>query len=450
MEADRAAFLRDTDVLDTWFSSALWPFSTLGWPDQTPELKRYYPTSVLSTAFDIIFFWVARMMMMGLHFMDDVPFHTVFIHTRVLDEKGAKMSKTKGNVVDPIDIVDELGADALRFTLALAAGTGRDMRIGPSRVEPNRNFGTKLWNATRFCEMNQCVTQPGFDPAKVTLAANQWIVAETAQAASDVTAQIANLKFNEASATVYHFVYDVFCDWYLEICKPVFNGTDAAAQAETRATAAWARDQLLKLLHPFMPFITEELWARTAEGASPRDTLLIEAPWPDYAALPKFEDAARELNWVIDLVKGVRSIRAEMNVPPSAKIALLLKDANATSRARLARQQGGHPPARAPRHRRTDRHAAQRLGAVRARRGDGRPAARGCHRLRQGARPPRKGTEEGERRNHPLRRQAQQRAIRRQSPRRRPHRTTGKTRRSDGDSSAAERGGSKAFATQSQ
>ncbi|MBS0471992.1 MAG: valine--tRNA ligase [Proteobacteria bacterium] len=326
---------RDPDVLDTWFSSALWPFSTLGWPDKTPELARYYPTSVLSTAFDIIFFWVARMMMMGIHFMGEVPFKTVFIHTRVLDEKGAKMSKTKGNVVDPIDIVDEFGADALRFTLASAAGTGRDMRIGPSRVEPNRNFGTKLWNAARFCEMNGCVTVPGFDPAKVALAANQWIVAETARAAATVTASIETLKFNEASGAVYHFVYDVFCDWYLEICKPVFNGSDEAAKAETRATAAWTRDQLLKLLHPFMPYITEELWARTA--VAPRDTLLIEAPWPDFAALPTFDDARRDLDWVIALVSGIRSVRAEMNVPPSAKIALQLKDASAETSARLAR-----------------------------------------------------------------------------------------------------------------
>jgi valyl-tRNA synthetase len=330
---------RDTDVLDTWFSSALWPFSTLGWPDETNELKRFYPTSVLSTAFDIIFFWVARMMMMGLHFMDEVPFHTVFIHTRVLDEKGAKMSKTKGNVVDPVDLVDEFGADALRFTLASAAGTGRDMRIGAARVEPNRNFGTKLWNASRFCEMNFCVARPGFDPATVTQTVNQWIVAELAQAASDVTTNIEALRFNDASAAVYHFVYDVFCDWYLEIAKPIFNGTDENAKAETRATAAWARDQLLKLLHPFMPFITEELWARTAEaeGAAPRDSLLIEATWPTAAAAGN--DAARaEMNWVIDLVKGVRSVRAEMNVPPSAKIALLLKDASPESRERLARQ----------------------------------------------------------------------------------------------------------------
>ncbi|MEJ1969710.1 MAG: valine--tRNA ligase [Rhizomicrobium sp.] len=328
---------RDTDVLDTWFSSALWPFSTLGWPDETPELARYYPTNVLSTAFDIIFFWVARMMMMGLHFMDEVPFHTVFIHTRVLDEQGTKMSKTKGNVVDPLELIDQFGADALRFTLAAAAGQTRDMRIGPGRVEPNRNFATKLWNAARFCEMNFCVTVPGFDPAAVTLAANRWIVAETGQAAAEITANIEALRFNEAAGAAYHFVYDVFCDWYLEIAKPIFGGSDEDAKAETRATAAWARDQLLKILHPFMPYITEELWARTAEGGPARDTLLIEAPWPDFAALPKFAEAQRELNWVIDLVKGVRSVRAEMNVPPGARIALLLKDADAPTLERLAR-----------------------------------------------------------------------------------------------------------------
>ncbi|MEI9993749.1 MAG: valine--tRNA ligase [Rhizomicrobium sp.] len=336
-QAPGKTLVRDTDVLDTWFSSALWPFSTLGWPDETPELKRYYPTSVLSTAFDIIFFWVARMMMMGLHFMGEVPFHTVFIHTRVLDEQGTKMSKTKGNVVDPLDLIDQFGADALRFTLALSAGLTRDMRIGPSRVEPNRNFATKLWNAARFCEMNGCVTVPGFDPANVRLTANKWIVAELAQATADVTASIEALRFNEASGAVYHFVYDVFCDWYLEIAKPIFGGADEGAKAETRATAAWARDQLLKLLHPFMPYITEELWAKTAEGGAPRATLLIEAEWP--GAVAAHDDAARaEMNWVIDLVKGVRSVRAEMNVPPSAKIALVLKDASDATQARLGRQ----------------------------------------------------------------------------------------------------------------
>ncbi len=326
---------RDPDVLDTWFSSALWPFSTLGWPDETPELKRFYPTSVLVTGFDIIFFWVARMMMMGLHFMNDVPFHTVFIHTRVLDEKGQKMSKTKGNVVDPLELIDEFGADALRFTLALAAGQGRDMRIGPSRVEVNRNFATKLWNAARFCEMNECVSHDDFDPAKVSLTANRWIVAETAKTAAEVTRNFEALRFNEAAGAVYHFVYDTFCDWYLEIAKPIFNQGDEPQKAETRATAAWARDRILEILHPFMPFITEELWARTA--STPRKSLLIESPWPDLSGLPKFEEATRDVQWVIDLVSGIRSIRAEMNVPPSAKIELLLKDASPQSQELLAR-----------------------------------------------------------------------------------------------------------------
>ena len=322
---------RDADVLDTWFSSALWPFSTMGWPDDTVELKRFYPTSVLVTGFDIIFFWVARMMMMGIHFLGEVPFRTVVIHNRVLDEAGAKMSKTKGNVVDPITLIDEFGADALRFTLALAAGQSRDMRIGPTRVETNRNFATKLWNTSRFCEMNGCVTVPGFDPASVTQTVNKWIVAETAKAVGDVTAAIEALRFNDAAGAAYHFVYDIFCDWYIEITKPIIQGTDEAVKAETRATTAWARDQILKLLHPFMPFITEELWAATA----PRDTLLVVAAWPTLKS--DAEAASAEMNWVIDLVKGVRSVRAEMNVPAGAKIPLLLTGADAAATERLAR-----------------------------------------------------------------------------------------------------------------
>jgi len=326
---------RDPDVLDTWFSSALWPFSTMGWPDKTPELAKFYPTSVLVTAFDIIFFWVARMMMMGTHFLGDVPFKTVLIHNRVLDEAGAKMSKTKGNVVDPLTLIDAYGADALRFTLALAAGQNRDMRIGPTRVEGGRNFGTKFWNASRFCEMNGCVTVPDFDPAAVKQTVNKWIVAETASAAQSVTTYLKDLRFNEAAGAAYHFVYDVFCDWYLEIAKPLFGGEDEAAKAETRATAAWARDNILKLLHPFMPFITEELWARTS--VTPRDSLLILAPWNDFDGFTEDAAAAKEMEWVIDLVKGVRSVRAEMNVPAGARIALLLTGAGEAAKQRLAR-----------------------------------------------------------------------------------------------------------------
>ncbi len=334
-----ATLTRDPDVLDTWFSSALWPFSTMGWPDKTPELARYYPTSVLVTGFDIIFFWVARMMMMGIHFLGEVPFKHVVIHNRVLDEQGEKMSKTKGNVVDPLTLIDEFGADALRFTLSLAAGQSRDMRIGPARVETSRNFATKLWNAARFCEMNNCVAVAGFDPAKVKQTVNQWIVAETAAAVVEVTKALeAPYRFNEAASAAYHFVYDIFCDWYLEFAKPSFNSTEESSKAETRATAAWVRDQLLKLLHPFMPFITEELWARTA--ASPRATLLIEAEWPDFSALPANAEATAEMQWVIDLIKGIRSVRSEMNVPAGAKIPMVLTGAEAVAKTRLERNRG--------------------------------------------------------------------------------------------------------------
>ena len=330
---------RDPDVLDTWFSSALWPFSTLGWPDKTPELARFYPTSVLVTGFDIIFFWVARMMMMGIHFLGEAPFKHVVIHNRVLDEQGEKMSKTKGNVVDPLTLIDEFGADALRFTLSLAAGQSRDMRIGPARVETSRNFATKLWNAARFCEMNNCMAQPGFNPAQVTQTINRWIVAETAAALAEVTKALeAPYRFNEAAGAAYHFVYDIFCDWYLEFAKPSFNATEESSKAETRATAAWVRDQLLKLLHPFMPFITEELWSRTA--ASRRETLLIEAEWPNLAGLPAKAEAAAEMQWVIDLIKGIRSVRSEMNVPAGAKIPMVLTGAGVDGRDRLARNQG--------------------------------------------------------------------------------------------------------------
>jgi len=331
------ALRRDPDVLDTWFSSALWPFSTLGWPDKTPELKRFYPTSVLVTMFDIIFFWVARMMMMGIHFMNDVPFRDVCIHTRVLDEKGQKMSKTKGNVVDPLDIIGEYGADALRFALSLQAGQGRGIRLGMNHVETCRNFGTKLWNAARFCEMNECVRKREFDPAAVDMTVNRWIVAETARAAAEVTAGLEAYRFNDAAGAIYHFVWDVFCDWYLEFVKPVLNGSDEAAKAETRDTAAWVLDRIVQLLHPFMPFITEELWARMAEHAVPRRSLLILSPWPDLAALPGHDEARAEMNWLIELISGIRSVRAEMNVPPAARIGLVLKDAAEETIARLAR-----------------------------------------------------------------------------------------------------------------
>ncbi len=264
-----------------------------------------------------------------------MPFRTVVIHNRVLDEQGAKMSKTKGNVVDPLVLIDEFGADALRFTLALAAGQNRDMRIGPTRVEAGRNFATKLWNTARFCEMNACVAAPGFDPAMVRETVNRWIVSETSHAVGTVTAMVEELRFNDAASAAYHFVYDIFCDWYVEFTKPVFQSGSEAAKAETRATAAWGRDQILKLLHPFMPFITEELWARTSE--SPRDTLLILAAWPGRTEIAGADAATAEMSWVIELVKGIRSVRSEMNVPAGARIAMQLAGANAAARERLLR-----------------------------------------------------------------------------------------------------------------
>ncbi len=332
----RAAFLiRDEDVLDTWFSSALWPFSTLGWPGETEELKRFYPTNVLVTGFDIIFFWVARMMMMGLHFMKDIPFRTVYIHALVRDERGAKMSKSKGNVIDPLDLIDQYGADALRFTLAAMAAQGRDIKLAKSRVEGYRNFATKLWNACRFAEMNGCVAAPGFDPAGAKETLNRWIAHETARAARGVTEAIEAYRFNDAAAVAYRFVWNLYCDWYLELAKPVLLGADGAAKTETRAMVAWARDEILKLLHPFMPFVTEELWAVTA-GADQRATLLVLAPWPAQDGVEDAE-AEAEIGWVIDLVTAVRSVRAEMNVPPATFIPLVLVGAKQDAQKRAER-----------------------------------------------------------------------------------------------------------------
>lgn len=310
---------QDDDVLDTWFSSALWPFSTMGWPEKTEDLERFYPTSDLVTAADIIFFWVARMMMMGLHFMDEVPFKRVIINGLVRDEKGQKMSKSKGNVIDPLGIIDELGADPLRFTMAILSGT-RDIKLSKQRIEGYRNFGTKLWNAARFSQMNEAKRVEGFDPATVQQSINRWIRGELTKAERQVSDAIEGGRFDDAASALYRFVWNVFCDWYLELAKPVFQGSDEAAKAETRAMTAWTLDQTLKLMHPVMPFITEELWDKLAEEGAPRtEATLIGAAWP---VLPdSFIDVAAdaEIGWLVDLVTEVRQLRAEMNVPPSAK-----------------------------------------------------------------------------------------------------------------------------------
>jgi len=325
---------RDPDVLDTWFSSALWPFSTLGWPDDTPEIKRYYQTDVLITGFDIIFFWVARMMMMGIQFMGEVPFHTVYIHALVRDEKGQKMSKSKGNVIDPLELIEKFGADALRFTLTAFAAQGRDVRLSEARVEGYRNFCTKLWNAARFCEMNECKPVAGFDPASVEHTLNRWIVGKVVETEAATAGAIDSYRFNDVANAVYQFTWGTFCDWYVEFAKPLLQGDDEAAKAETRAAAAWVLDQILHLMHPIMPFITEELWQALAEG---RDTPLITSTWPDYDAALIDADANAEMDWVVRLISQVRAIRSEMNVPPKAEVPLLLKDAGAVARTCVER-----------------------------------------------------------------------------------------------------------------
>ncbi len=329
---------RDEDVLDTWFSSALWPFSTLGWPEKTPDVARFYPTSTLVTGFDIIFFWVARMMMMGIHFMGEAPFKQVFINALVRDEKGAKMSKSKGNVIDPLALIDELGCDAVRFTLTAMSGQARDIKLSKQRIEGYRNFGTKLWNATRFAQMNGCVRVEGFDPATVTQPINKWIRGEVVKTLGEVTKALEAPAFDEAAGSLYRFIWNVFCDWYLELAKPILNGEDEAAKAETRATTAWVLDQILILLHPVMPFITEELWDKTAEEGGPaRQAMLISTQWPELPESWIDADAAAEIGWLVDTVGEIRSLRAEMNVPPSAKPALAVVGAGEGTQGRLSR-----------------------------------------------------------------------------------------------------------------
>ena len=321
--------VQDEDVLDTWFSSALWPFSTLGWPDQTADLARYYPGDVLVTGFDIIFFWVARMMMMGLHFMGAVPFRTVYIHGLVRDERGQKMSKSKGNVIDPLAMVDQFGADALRFTICALTGPGRDVKLGPARVEEYRRFVTKLWNAARLCQMNGVAADDAFHPAQVQGALARWIIDAANTAVAEATAALEAYRFDEYAAACYRFTWNIFCDWFLEFAKPSF-----AADAELRGAAAHVLGVLLRLLHPVMPFVSATLWAEFGFGPA---TGLIRAPWPEPAAIPDAAAARAELGWLVRLVGEVRTVRSEMNVPPSVLAPLLLRDASADTMARAGR-----------------------------------------------------------------------------------------------------------------
>lgn len=324
---------RDDDVLDTWFSSALWAFSTLGWPDQTPELAKYYPSDVLVTGFDIITFWVSRMMMFSLPLIGDVPFREVYIHALVRDSKGQKMSKSKGNVMDPLDLADQFGADALRFTLAAMCAQGRDLRLSEDRITGYRNFATKLWNAARYCQMNECVDPSGFDPVAAAAPVNQWLLAELAGANAALEKALAEYRFNDAANALYHFVWGTFCDWYLEFTKSALQGGDAALVEEIRKTTAWVLKQILIMLNPFMPFITEELFESLgmSEGQ-----LLITHEWGAYT-YPAHQEAVAELGWLQGVISEVRSVRADMNVPASAQIALLVKDASAEAQERFER-----------------------------------------------------------------------------------------------------------------
>ena len=316
---------RETDVLDTWFSSGLWAFSTLGWPDKTEYLDTFYPTSVLVTGFDIIFFWVARMMMMSMYMMKRVPFKKCYIHGLVRDEQGRKMSKSKGNTVDPMDTIEKYGADALRFFMAAMETQGRDINMSENRIAGYRNFATKLWNAARFGEMNEVSLPADFDENKVKSAVNKWIIAKAKQATKEVTDNLNAFRFSDAANAVYQFVWGSFCDWYIEMIKPILYGNNEEEKQETKASFAWVLKRILVILHPFMPFITTELWNNLVK----EETGLINYPWPQAEAIDMA--ALNDIDWVIDFITAIRSLRAEMNLPAGAKLNVYLKDANTAS-----------------------------------------------------------------------------------------------------------------------
>lgn len=328
------ALRQDEDVLDTWFSSALWPFATLGWPENDdPTLGGRYSNDVLISGFDILFFWDARMLMQGIHFMKEVPFKTLYLHGLVRAADGAKMSKSKGNTVDPLGLIDRYGADALRFFMAAMESQGRDIKMDEKRVEGYRNFATKLWNATRFAQANGIGASATIEPPKAELAVNRWIIAETIETVQALDLALADLRFDGAANTIYQFTWSRFCDWYLELIKPVLQG-GAEGGDETRTVAGWVLDQILVMLHPFMPFITEELWHALGE----RSNDLIVARWP-MADARAIDPAARaEIDWLIRLVSEIRAARTELNVPPGARLPLHVRDASAETVERLARQ----------------------------------------------------------------------------------------------------------------
>ncbi|MFQ3361014.1 MAG: valine--tRNA ligase [Alphaproteobacteria bacterium] len=319
---------RDSDVLDTWFSSGLWPFSTLGWPEKTIEFKKYYNTDVLVTAFDIIFFWVARMMMMGLYFTKEVPFKTVYIHALVRDEKGQKMSKSKGNVIDPLNLIGEYGADSLRFTLASMAAQGRDVKLSTSRVEGYRNFITKLWNLARFIDFNNIEKTKNFNINDIKYVENKWIVQEFDKLVKSVSYNIENYKFNEGANDCYRFTWHLFCDWYVEIIKITLSDKDNTKYQETSNTIIWLFSELLKVLHPFIPFVTEELWQFANNETAKK--MLIANSWPKLTEI-KDEGSIFEMNWIVNLITEIRSLRSELNISPSLQIKMSVKGLSALS-----------------------------------------------------------------------------------------------------------------------
>ncbi|NQY61133.1 class I tRNA ligase family protein, partial [Cognatishimia sp.] len=331
LAGESVALTRDPDVLDTWFSSGLWPIGTLGWPNWSEDTSKYFPTSTLVTGQDILFFWVARMMMMQLAVVDDIPFDTVYLHGLVRDAKGKKMSKSTGNVMDPLDIIDEYGADALRFSSAAMAALGGVLKLDMKRIEGYRNFGTKLWNAVRFAEMNEVYSNgaPSREIPNASATVNQWIIGEVAKTRETVDAALEGFRFNDAANALYAFTWGKVCDWYVEFAKPLLNSDDDAIKAETRATMGWVLDQCMILLHPIMPFITEELWGQTAK----RDGMLVHEDWPTYGTDLVNADADREMNWVIQTIEATRSTRAQMNVPAGAKIPMVVTEITDTNNA---------------------------------------------------------------------------------------------------------------------
>ncbi|HEV7658331.1 MAG TPA: valine--tRNA ligase [Allosphingosinicella sp.] len=331
---DGVQLRRDPDVLDTWFSSALWPFATLGWPEETETLGRHYPNDVLISGFDIIFFWDARMAMMGYHLMGEKPWKTLYLHGLVRDSKGQKMSKSKGNAVDPLGLIDRYGADALRFTMAAMESQGRDIKLDEKRVEGYRNFATKLWNAARFCQANGIGASQAIGPPEAGLPVNRWIIGETVKTVQALDLALADLRYDESANAIYHFVWATFCDWYLELIKPAFSGGERGEiDAESREVAGWVLDQILVMLHPFMPFVTEELW--NAMGERPYPLIVAKWPVPDARALDP--EAGPEIDWLIRLVGAIRAARAELNVPPGARLPLHVHDAGTETAKRLER-----------------------------------------------------------------------------------------------------------------